>query len=328
MIRSTRIKLTIIFVLIAMFISLMFSTFIYQQVNSDLYARFMGMHDRMMRGMMPRWMMQVPAEYFLQNYLEARRRLLFSLGYTNLIILLLSSIAGYFLSGVALEPLEKAIREQRRFIADASHELKTPVTALRTMLEVALRKGEFSLDDARESLEEVKRLQSLTEELLVLSRLESNGTQIQLAAVNLAEPVSEALEMLRPLAEAKGIKLIDDIRDAQVKGDAGSLKKLAGILIDNAIKYTEPGGKVVVRVLPEKKGAVLEVSDTGIGMDRKDLKHIWDRFYRADTARSFGEDAGFGLGLSIARRIIELHRAKVTVQSTPGAGTTFKIKFS
>lgn len=311
-----------------MLISLLFSAFIYQQVNSDLYARFMGMHDRMMRGMMPRWMMQIPAEYFLENYLEARRRLLFSLGYTNLLILLLSSIAGYFLSGIALEPLEKAMREQRRFIADASHELKTPVTALRTMLEVSLRKGEFTVEDAKESLEEVKRLQSLTEELLALSRLESNGNHVEMKAVNLVEPVKEAIDMLRPLAESKNIELSYELRDATIRGDVSSLKKLAGILIDNAIKYTGEGGRVAVRVAPEKRGAVLEVSDTGIGISQEDLEHIWDRFYRADSSRSFGEEGGFGLGLSIARKIIELHRAKVSVESTPGAGTTFKIKFS
>lgn len=270
-----------------------------------------------------------PPHFFAEDLAAAKRRVLFILLYANGAILIFSGTAGYFLAGKTLKPIEGAMEEQKRFVADASHELRTPLTALKTSMEVALRDKKMPLKEARktikESLEDIDNLQSLTNGLLNLTHYQDNDGRLVFEEVDLAEVIKKAYKKISPLAKKKGVEIEFQVDTSQIEANKESLEEMLVIFLDNAIKYTSEGGKVTVRAKFEKRYAVLEIKDTGIGIDKKDLPHIFDRFYRVDKSRS---ETGFGLGLSIAKRIIDLHRGSIDVSSTIGKGTTFTIKLS
>jgi signal transduction histidine kinase len=217
-----------------------------------------------------------------------------------------------------------------QFTADASHELRTPLALMRTTTEVSLRTSQTVADyreAQKEILAEVERTSSLVENLMLLARADAGVAGLQRAPINVAECLRDACKDGKILAEAKRLKFLEDI-DAQrifVQGDPHSLHRLFLILIDNAVKYTAAEGSVFVSLTQNNGSAITEFRDTGIGISAGDLPHIFDRFYRADKARSrdFG---GVGLGLSIARWVAEAHGGSIEVQSTPGAGSVFRVR--
>lgn len=330
--QSARVKLTLWYLLIIMLISAFFSLVIYRSVTIEIERRFSsverGMHQQMMR-----FHFQGRGQFpFLKEHLDAaKRRVLLILLYTNGLILLLSSAAGYFLAGKTLEPIEEAMKEQERFVSDASHELRTPLTALKTTIEVALREKKMTTKEAKkvleESLEEVENLESLSSSLLNLAQTSQLKEQSSFSRMDLAEVVEEAWRKVKNLAGQKKIEIIKNIQTVHLMGEKESLEKLVLILLDNAIKYTPTGGKVWLEVGAERRSAVLKVSDTGIGIPEEDIPHIFDRFYRVETSRSKLEVSGYGLGLSIAKKIVERHNGKIQVTSRLDKGTTFIVFF-
>ncbi|MCI0458236.1 MAG: ATP-binding protein [Gemmataceae bacterium] len=221
--------------------------------------------------------------------------------------------------------LERSFAEIRRFTADASHELRTPLTAIRTEAEVALRKP-LTLADHQQLLssvlEEVERLTRLTDQLLALSREDVGTTGQACEPVDLAALLTAVVETMRPLADVKGLGLCAVCSDRMwVRGDAARLRQVFYNLLDNAIKYTPAGGRVEVRLRREGPSAVATVRDTGIGIPPEHLPHVFERFYRADKARS-REQGGTGLGLSIVQCMVAAHGGRVGLTSTPGQGTT------
>lgn len=229
-----------------------------------------------------------------------------------------------------LERLESSFNRITQFTADASHELRTPLAVMRTTTEVSLRTSQTTADyraAQEEILAELEKTSSLVEKLMLLARADAGVESVQRVPVNIAECLSDACKDGQVLAEVRQLKFEKDI-DAQklfVAGDAQALHRLFLILIDNAAKYTPPGGSVTVALRQENSSAIAEIRDTGIGVSAEDLPHIFDRFYRADKARS-REFGGVGLGLSIARWVAEAHRGTIEVQSTPGAGSVFRIR--
>lgn len=229
-----------------------------------------------------------------------------------------------------LERLESSFNRIVQFTADASHELRTPLAVMRTTTEVSLRTSE-TVGDYRaaqeEILAELEKTSSLVEKLMLLARADAGVDCVQRARVNLAECLSEACEDGRVLAEARQLKFAEHIEAPRlfIAGDSQALHRLFLILIDNAVKYTPPGGSVAVMLTQKDGSAVAEIRDTGIGVSAEDLPHIFDRFYRADKARS-REFGGVGLGLSIARWVAEAHRGTIEVQSTPGRGSAFYVR--
>lgn len=226
--------------------------------------------------------------------------------------------------------LESSFNRITQFTADASHELRTPLALMRTTTEVSLRTSQ-TVADYREAQEEVlselEKTSSLVEKLMLLARADAGVETLQRAPVNVAECLHDTCKDGQILAEAKQLKFAEDI-DAQelfVEGDSHALRRLFLILIDNAIKYTPPGGAVTVGLRRSNGSALAEFRDTGIGIAADDLPNIFDRFYRADKARS-REFGGVGLGLSIARWIAEAHRGSIEVQSTPSAGSVFRLR--
>jgi signal transduction histidine kinase len=272
---------------------------------------------------------ELPPEEVLEIISLAKQRFAMQLVIINGAILILAGTAGYFLAGKTLQPIELMVDEQKRFVADASHELRTPLTSLKTEVEVALRDKKLRLNEAKvllkSNLAEVDKMKGFTDHLLALSRLEANGNDLQMEKVDLAEAGRRAITRNSPLAKEKKIKIIDDLSDVDSHGNPQSLVELFSILINNAIKYSSVGKNISFSIKPKKRNAVIEIRDEGVGISKKDIPHIFDRFYRADTSRSKGEIDGYGLGLSIAKSIVDVHKGEIKVESEIGKGSTFTI---
>lgn len=330
MFKKARIKLTAWYLLIIMVISISFSIFIYSTVTNEFQRRLGNIERRLdfeELGIRP------PAggpPYFLEDLNESRKNVLVILIYTNGIILIFSAIAGYFLAGKTLLPIEQTLEEQKRFIADASHELKTPLTALQTTIEVSLRDKKLGLKEAKEviesNLEETIRLNKLANDLLSLTRYESGNGNFVLKKINIKNLIEEVNKKMQPIYKKKNINVEFNLRNVSLKGNQESLEQLITVLLDNAIKFTSKKGQIIVSTTKENNYIVIKIKDTGIGIPKKDIQHIFDRFYRADQSRSKEEIGGFGLGLSMAKRIVELHKGSISVESNLGKGSTFKIK--
>jgi two-component system OmpR family sensor kinase len=227
--------------------------------------------------------------------------------------------------------LEGSFAALRRFIADASHELKTPLTVMRVGVE-------HSLTDARtppetiaaldETLQEVRRMTELVDTLLTLARVDEGRMDLHTEPVELSALLSEIYETAQILGEEGGVAVSAEIAPAPVvvQADRARIRQLVMNLISNAVKYTPAGGQVWLVLTTREEAATISVRDSGIGIAPGDVDRVFDRFWRADAARSrTGERPGFGLGLSICRWIAEAHGGSIAVTSRPGRGSTFTV---
>ncbi len=224
-----------------------------------------------------------------------------------------------------LARLEHQLEVQRRFLADVGHELRTPLTIIKGNAQL-MRRLQAADPEALQSIEqEADRLTRLVEELILLVQAETGRLTLQQRPVALDELALEAVQQIQVLAASKPhLKvLLEPLEPVQVCGDRDRLKQVLLNLISNAVKYTPDGGEVRLGLWTQGEQAVLQVSDTGPGIPPEDLPYIFERFYRADRARSRGQ--GFGLGLSIARWIVQHHGGEIRVASTVGRGTTFTV---
>ena len=241
---------------------------------------------------------------------------------------------GYLLSGRALRPIKTAMESQRTFIADASHELRTPVAVVRTNAELLKRHFEpdtaqtagsdqVALDDI---LSESDRLGRMVDQMLTLAEADAGQRTVLTAEVSLNELVDQVTRSMRSLAEAREISLNAQLNsDISLSGDPSRLRELLTVLLDNAVKYTDAGGRVDVSVRKEHRKAIITVSDNGPGIPSEALPHVFDRFYRVDEARS-RESGGTGLGLAIARHIVEAHSGTIDVESKIREGTVVTVE--
>jgi two-component system sensor histidine kinase CiaH len=339
MFHSARLKLTAWYLVIIMVISLSFSAFIYFGATNE-YDRIIRIEQyRVMHPMQPGTFFQRPpspddlvsASSKQDNELVewAKLRVLEALFGINVIILLLSALAGYFLAGRTLRPIKNMLDEQNRFITDASHELNTPLTALKTSLEVNLRNKQLNLEEAKEvlqsNLEDVNSLQSLSEELMGVVMYQKQNGNFKIEKIILPVVIKSAVEKVKSLAEKKKIVIKVDILKVSVMGDEKSLRELFVILLDNAIKYS--ANKTVISLTAKKEDSLVQIAvkDNGAGIKKEDLPHIFDRFYRADRSRTKQRVGGYGLGLSIAKRIVTLHNGNIRVESEIDKGSVFVI---
>jgi signal transduction histidine kinase len=226
----------------------------------------------------------------------------------------------------SLKRQEEALARQRRFAADASHEFRTPLTAIilhANMLDAwALRDPEVAPKSVRTIKKESDRLRSLAEALLTLARGDE-GPSLRVGQHDLGEVADEAVEAARAAAHGKvSVDYVPPARAIRAAFDRDQVRQAASILLDNAVKYTPDGGSVTARVAEEDGEAFLEVSDTGLGIPEEKLPLVFERFYRLDSSRTQG---GAGLGLSIAKQIAEAHGGAIAVESTEGRGSTFKL---
>jgi len=224
--------------------------------------------------------------------------------------------------------LEAAFNQQARFTADAAHELRTPVTVMLTHAQNGLA-SECECEEHREAFEAsqraAQRMRRLTESLLTLARLDSGGAAALHSLCDLDCITQDAVDLLRPLAKQKGISLTTELAPAECFGIAEQLGQAVSNLVGNAISYNQSGGSVRVKLATEAHAAVLSVIDTGQGISAEDLPHVFERFYRADRARS-NQTTHSGLGLAIVKSIVEAHRGTIEVASGLGKGSTFTIR--
>jgi heavy metal sensor kinase len=228
-----------------------------------------------------------------------------------------------------LERLEKAVGEMKQFTASISHELRTPLAILRGEAEVALMQPN-SIEQYRRvlasQLEEFERLTRMINRLLTLARAESGDVEIAAEQVNISAMAQTLADALEPVAAAKNLTLSCSCGpNVTVKGDSAWIERIILNLLDNAIKFTLPGGHVTVRVSHDAQNATLEVEDDGIGIPAEALPHIFERFYRADASRSNSAD-GTGLGLSLVKWAVDQHHGSIHVESLASKGSRFRVK--
>ena len=241
---------------------------------------------------------------------------------------------GYLLSGRALRPIKTAMDSQRTFIADASHELRTPVAVVRTNAELLKRhlgpdtghtaaSDQVALDDI---LSESDRLGRMVDQMLTLAEADAGERTVLSSEVSLNELIDEVARSMRSIAETRQMLLeTRPTDDVSVNGDPGRLRELVSVLLDNAVKYADAGGRVEVALRKEHRKAIIEVSDNGPGIPRDALPHVFDRFYRVDEARS-RESGGTGLGLAIARHIVDAHGGTINIESSASGGTKVTVE--
>jgi two-component system, OmpR family, sensor kinase len=228
-----------------------------------------------------------------------------------------------------LDRLQHGFEQQKQFTADASHELRTPLAILLSSTELALSR-ERSPEAYRKELEKCQRaavrMHNLVDSLLTLSRLDANESPPPLHSVDLKRLCEEQIEFLRDLATQKGIALDCELEPCSLQGDLGSLERLVGNLILNAIHYNSPAGTVRVQLAcpPSSHHARLSITDTGIGIPAEDIPNLFKRFYRVDKARSRTQ-GGSGLGLAICEAVVQRHRGTLTVESAVDIGSTFTV---
>ncbi len=331
MFKSARFKITVWYVIAIMIISLTFSLVIYRTIANDLNQRYINIENQIRSNFKNLDKIPPVLKNMLQNDLRvAKQRVYFMLMFANGGIFILSLLVGYFLAGRTLRPIEEMVEEQNRFISDASHELRTPLAALKTSTEVALRDKKMSAEEARqileENLEDIGSLEMLSEHLLHLAQYQRGRRVLDFEKISLAETAKRVHKKIAAVAGKKNITFDLEIKDAYINADAISIEELVLILLDNALKYTPEAGKVMLRVAPEGRSAILEVKDSGEGISPRDINHIFDRFYRADRSRSKNRISGFGLGLPVAKRIVELHHGSIRVSSKVGQGSTFTVR--
>ena len=258
-------------------------------------------------------------------------RLLFSFLIIGIISIFLVFIVSLFLANKALVPIKTVWDNQKNFIADASHELNTPLTVINTNLEIVMDNKDDLVESQSKWLEnaqwEINRMSKLLQDLLLIASSDSEELNSFKAPFNISYTLEQTIFPFEPLAEIKGIIIKTEIEpEIDFCGDEGRIKQLITILTDNAIKYTNEGGNVTVKLNSDESTIEILVIDSGEGIPKEHLGRIFERFYRVEKSRSrnFG---GSGLGLSIAECIVKEHNGSISVTSSLGEGSIFKVSF-
>ncbi len=353
MFTQARIKLTLWYMLTLMIVSSLFSVIVYNMLTFELLR---GLHIQELR-VVPRPRQATDSSenqepmnaVFLRTaplfnlrlmlnpqgiritdtelFEDAKQRIALQLLSLNAGILVLSGLFSFFLAGKTLRPIEESMEEQKRFIADASHELKTPITAMRTEIEVALRSKLPTQKEAiailQSNLEEVIRMQKLSEYLLSLHTHQENNKQMLIQSVDIKKTLEDVCKKMQPQAREKKITLTLKGEKTIIHANAVSMHELFFILIENAIKFSGEAETIDIFIKSKRKHVSISIKDHGVGITKDDIPHIFDRFYRVDLARTNTKQSGYGLGLSIAKNIVENHHGSIDVSSVIKKGSTF-----
>lgn len=322
-------RLAGLYLLVMMAVSLFFSVIIYRLSVQEIDQGLRGPDQTSIINRLPTVESRGQLhDAFELHYQRAKSRIMDSLIITNLVILAGGGALCYYLARRTLMPIEEAREAQNRFTADASHELRTPITAIRTVNEVTLMNPRLTLKQAkiqlRSNVEELEKLTRLTDGLLTLANFEN--TEITFHNLSVDSLVRKAANRLASKAAARRITIEHSVpKGLKVAGDETSLVEALVILLDNAVKYSLKNGKITISVSRRQKQLKIDVTDRGIGIKPEEIGHIFERFYRADSARSKQQIDGYGLGLAIAKNIAKLHRGYISVKSKAGQGSTFSL---
>lgn len=322
--RTQTTRLTAIYLAVIMAMSIGFSTTVYFVSAAQL--------DR-----------QIPDNYYIdesgqfiptsrvQRYISlqvdgGKRELVFRLAVLNSFMLLFGTAISYILARKTLEPIERNDEAQTQFVSDVSHELRTPLTSMQLTNEVALRKEKLPIAEARRvikaNIDEVGRLQRMIN--LLLSLLTDNSG-LRRQEIGIHDIVSQAITVVAPQALEKRISIEDKTKNLKILADPDAIVQALVVLLDNAIKYSDMSASVILTTAPRRQAVVLSVADTGAGIAPEDQEKIFKRFYRSDVARSHHDHDGYGLGLTIAKKILTAHGGNVELRSQVGKGSKFSL---
>ena len=304
-----------------MTISILFSGAIFEITTNEVSSRLSRFEHNLQISPI---IGQPPIETLRANEIDlASQNITTGLLVTNLVVLVLGGGLSYLLARLTLRPIKEMHEAQSRFTSDASHELRTPLAAMKTEIEVALRDKQATKKDfeviMKSSLEEVDKLTNLSQMLLNLSRLDHD--KLKSTAVNIK---AVTLDVIRRHNVSSDRIRIKSTQRLSVLANEPAIVELVSILVDNALKYSPSDSLVLITLTARGNSHVcFEIINTGDGIDEKKLPYIFDRFYRADTSRT--NRVGYGLGLSLAKKIVELSQGELSVTSTPGQSTIFTV---
>ncbi len=320
--QKARLQLTVWYILISLFLLLIFSI---AAIGAE--QRSFGRIAQALGNKQERPHLTQLLDVSISNFESDFRRRLFLF---DAILLLAASGASYFLSGVTLSPIQKMVQQQEEFSADASHELRTPLTTISIEIE-ALKRTEKQIPQAYQRVfssiqEEVIRMRDIVDGLLTLVR---DGTTAQKEAWTVFDVntvISEVFVQMEPLAKEKNIQFSSSLQNDKtltMYGNKDQLRQVVIILADNALKYTPEGKSVGIKTHRHGNTITITIEDTGKGILKEDLAHVFERFYRG---KSTHKTKGSGLGLSIAKRLVESQDGKISVVSTEASGSQFSLK--
>ncbi len=317
-------RLALSYLAVIMALSLCFSAAIFSIMSSELDRPLPprqddALHQQINDGL---------DERLEQRNTETRTSVLGSLAIINGVMLAGGTAFSYYLARRTLRPIEAAMAAQSQFISDASHEIRTPLTALQTSNEVVLRKAVITESKARDvftkNIVEIEKLRGLADALLSLAKTEQANDSQQ--TTRLDDLLAEVASRVQPLADKKHCTVNIDAPAASITANSAALQQIITILLDNAIKYSPEKSAVQIAATVDGNKLAITIRDNGIGIAAKDLPHIFDRFYRADTARTRTDTSGHGLGLAIAKQLADRHGYTISCDSTPGRGSVFTVR--
>ncbi len=245
------------------------------------------------------------------------------------LLLFLIGIASYFLAGKTLKPIKRALDSQKRFSADASHDLRTPLAIIITETEVALQDDNLTIEEYKKvfksNLEEASYMSALIDDLLLIARTEQKLSNGDFVAIKIGDFIEKIVEKMQIQVSIKNISLKTNIfSNKEIKIQQYNFERAIQNIIKNAINYTANNGKIIIDIAEQKSLIIIKIVDTGVGISESDLPHVFDRFYKASHSRN--DNSGSGLGLPIAKQIIEQHRGSISIESKIDIGTTVIIK--
>ena len=272
------------------------------------------------------------AFYDLTESRETMHHLLFSFLFAGVAALLLFYVLSLFLSNWCIHPIEKTWNKQQKFVADASHELKTPLTVILANAAIIKENPQATIQDKEKFInyieDEAKHMSGLVNDLLFLAKTDAFRETVVMSEVNISDICFTSYLSFESVAFEKGIDFVADIDDdIMIQGMADKLEHLCRILLDNACKYTDENGQIRMSLHRKGDAVLLEINNSGTPIPKEQIPFLFERFYRVDEARTRTQ-SGYGLGLSIAHSIVELHKGKISIQSTEEEGTTISVELS
>jgi signal transduction histidine kinase len=335
MFNKARKNLTLSYLAIVAIISITVSWIIYREVENtakkELIKQDLFIEKRFKRVILNDGKIRDDMLQSDKTLIEIRKNTVISLGLLNLFILFVTSILGYWFAGKTLKPIQDNDKKQKEFLANASHELKTPLTSLKTQMEVAIRDNNISIEEAKEILksgvEDINYLNKIVSNFLTIGKLQENQQKINVVSIDLKSALDETVLRYKDRILDRKIIIENKVKETSIKADEFLIKELFGILIDNSIKYLKPYGLITIFIEKHKDFYLITFKDNGLGISKEDLPHIFDRFYKSDKSRNRLDTEGSGLGLTIAREIMFKHKGYIVCKSEIGKYTTFYLKF-
>jgi len=330
MFKSAYTKLTLWYLAIVMTISIIFSVILYNITSTQLLEEIKRETARI-HAHFP-IIYSEPVLHPHQDLLSGDHVIIIRLIIFNLIVLAAAGFASYFLARITLKPIELSHQQEKLFTSNVSHELRTPLTALKMESEIALLDPKKNIDTLSSTissnLEEIDKIENLINNILKLSKLESSESQVDFNLADSEKIITAAVKQLNPIIKNRGNKInfTASKKKLLIYVNQESIIQLMTIILDNANKYSPKNSTIDINHYIENHQIVIEVKDHGEGMDKETLKHIFDKFYRADNSRNKTTE-GYGIGLSIAKMIADINQANIVISSQIHDGTTVKIYF-